>query len=151
MRGGAIVVLSALLLCAGCNESTGQDQAELRALLDKVATAWSAGDARAAADLFTEDAIYSEPPDKQLYRGREALFQFFGGESGRAGDMRMEWHNVAYNAETGVGFGEFSFTFGSTAHGIVAVKVDGGKISNWREFWYESELDWDEFVSSNPF
>ncbi len=46
--------------------------------MERVAAGWNEGDARAAADCFTDDAIYSEPPGRQLYEGREALYEFFG-------------------------------------------------------------------------
>ena len=35
-------------------------------LMQLLADSWNKGDARKAADCFAEDAIYSEPPDKQL-------------------------------------------------------------------------------------
>jgi ketosteroid isomerase-like protein len=42
--------------------------AEFRHLLEMLADAWRRGDARAAADCFAEDAVYTEPPDRQVYR-----------------------------------------------------------------------------------
>ena len=52
-------------------------------LMQALADGWNQGNAQKAADCFTENAVYSEPPDKQLYRGRAALFKFFGGNEGR--------------------------------------------------------------------
>ena len=121
------------------------------ALLEALASAWNEGDAARAADCFTPDAVYLEPPAKQLYRGRQALFEFFGGNEGRPGQMSMRWHHLAFSPETQVGFGEFSFTYGTTAHGVAVVRLRDGKIANWREYWYESELPWAEFVRENPF
>ena len=40
--------------------------AEFRHLLEMLADAWRRGDARAAADCFAEDAVYTEPPDRQV-------------------------------------------------------------------------------------
>lgn len=116
-----------------------------------MAEGWNEGNARKAADCFSENAIYSQPPDKQLYRGREALFKFFGGDKGRKGAMKMIWHHVIFNERTQVGAGEFTFTYGSTVHGVAIVKVKAGKISNWREYWEESPLGWRKFIESNPF
>ncbi len=137
--------------CTPSRTSHDSEDAAFRKVMEELADAWNRGDARAAANCFTEDAVYSEPPDRQLFHGRDALFEFFGGDDGRAGAMQMEWHNLAYNPETAVGFGEFSFTYGSTSHGIVAVKLRDAKIANWREIFYDSELSWDAFVSENPF
>lgn len=119
--------------------------------LAEVAQGWNEGDSRRAAAAFAEDAVYSEPPDRQLYRGREALFRFFGGEQGRKGQMSMQWHHLAFDPALGVGFGEFTFTYGSTVHGVAVVRMREGLIANWREYWYESPLTWTEFTRQNSF
>ena len=93
----------------------------------------------------------SQRPDKQVYRGRDALYSFFGGAGGRPGQMTMQWHHLAFDEKSQVGFGEFSFTYGSTVHGITVVRLRRGKIANWREYWYESPLPWDQFTRANPF
>jgi hypothetical protein len=31
------------------------------------------------------------------------------------------------------------------------IKVAEGKISRWREYWYESDLDWEKFIGENKF
>jgi ketosteroid isomerase-like protein len=146
---------AALLLGARRNDPTPLPArigaAEFRALVQRLADGWSSGNARQAADCFTEDAVYSEPPDKQLYRGRDALFRFFGGEKGRPQAMKMTWHHLAFDETDQIGFGEFTFEFGGRVHGVAVVKVEGGRIRNWREYWYESDLDWDRFVAANPF
>ena len=119
--------------------------------MNTLAEAWNAGDSRRAADCFTVDAVYTEPPEKQLYRGHEALYRFFGGAEGRPGQMTMHWHHLAFDEQTSIGFGEFTFTYGSTVHGITIVRLRGGKIAHWREYWYESALPWDQFIRANPF
>jgi hypothetical protein len=35
--------------------------------MQTIAAGWNEGNARKAADCFSEDAIYVEPPEKQLY------------------------------------------------------------------------------------
>ncbi|MEW6405295.1 MAG: nuclear transport factor 2 family protein [Chloroflexota bacterium] len=120
-------------------------------LLQCLADGWNQGDARQAADCFTEDALYTEPPDKQYYSGREALYHFFGGEHGRAGDMDMVWHHILFDEEKQLGAGEFTFTYGSTVHGVAMIKVRDGLISNWREYWYASHLSWEAFTEKNRF
>jgi hypothetical protein len=149
-----LLLLSAIMACNGGNTTKKPDPpsaTEFTALMEELASAWNEGEAARAAACFTEDAVYTEPPAKQLYRGRKALFEFFGGNQGRQGQMSMDWHHLAFNHETGIGFGEFSFTYGTTAHGVAVVRLRDGKIANWREYWYESELPWDQFVRENPF
>ena len=55
---------------------------EFERLMQTIAESWNEGNARQAADCFSHDAIYVEPPDKQLYRGRAELYEFFGGDNG---------------------------------------------------------------------
>jgi len=120
-------------------------------LLQRLADSWNQGNAEQAASCFTEDALYTEPPDKQIYAGRDALFQFFGGPNGRAGEMNMVWHHILFDEDEQIGAGEFTFTYGDTVHGVTMIKVRDGLISNWREYWYASELPWNEFTKLNSF
>jgi SnoaL-like domain len=124
---------------------------EFETLMQTVASGWSEGNARKAADCFAEDAIYTEPPDKQLYKGRDALFIFFGGEEGRKSAMKMTWHHLMFSETKQIGSGEFTFEYGGKVHGMVIVKIVDGKIKNWREYWYESDLSWEKFIGENKF
>lgn len=124
---------------------------EFEQLMQTVAAGWNEGDARKAADCFSEEAIYVEPPEKQLYHGRTELYEFFGGDSGTDRPMQMTWHHLAFNEEEQVGFGEYTFQLNNRYHGIVIVKLESGLISHWREYQYRSELSWEEFTSHNPF
>jgi hypothetical protein len=36
-------------------------------------------------------------------------------------------------------------------HGIVAIKINDGKIALWREYQYESSLDWEVFSGESGF
>lgn len=124
---------------------------EFNQLMRTVAHGWNEGNARKAADCFSEDAIYVEPPEKQLYHGRAELYEFFGGDGGTDLPMKMTWHHLAFNAEEQIGFGEYTFQLHGRYHGIVVVKIEDGLIKHWREYQYRSELSWQEFTSHNPF
>lgn len=126
-------------------------QQEFAELLQHLADGWNQGNAQQAASCFTQDALYTEPPDKQYYIGRDALYQFFGGANGRAGEMNMVWHHILFDETRQIGAGEFTFTYGDTVHGVTMIKVRDGLISNWREYWYASELPWDVFTQLNSF
>ena len=125
--------------------------ADFEKLMQTIANGWNEGDARKAADCFSEDAIYVEPPEKQLYRGRTELYEFFGGDNGTDIPMQMTWHHLAFNEEDQIGFGEYTFQMHGRYHGIVSVKVESGLIKQWREYQYRTELSWEEFTSHNPF
>lgn len=141
-----------LLFCQTAKaNSTDFTSTQFQRLLQTLADAWNKGDAVKASGCFTEDAIYTEPPDKQVYKGRKELFEFFGGYKGRAGQMSMTWHHIVFDPKTMVGAGEFTFRYGSTVHGVTMIRIRDGKISNWREYWYESPLEWDAFIGINQF
>lgn len=150
-----ILMLLAVLSLAGCGADrppapaprlAGLDAAGFRALLERVADGWNRGDARAAADCFATDAVYVEPPRKQVYEGREALYEFFGGGEGRAGQMSMRWHTIVFDPDLQRGMAEFTFDYGGQVHGVVIADVAEGRIAQWREYWYESSLPFEEFV-----
>src|SRR5262245_46837953 len=101
---------------------------EFTELLQRLSDGWNKGEARQAADCFTPDALYTEPPDKQYYSGRDRLYQFFGGDDGRAGQMNMVWHHIVFDEESQIGAGEFTFTYGDAVHGVTMIKVRDGLI-----------------------
>jgi len=124
---------------------------EFNQLMQIVADGWNEGEARKAADCFSEDAVYVEPPEKQLYRSRAELYDFFGGNHGTDLPMKMTWHHLAFNQEDQIGFGEYTFEMHGRYHGIVVVKIEGGLIKHWREYQYRTRLNWEDFISHNPF
>jgi SnoaL-like domain len=123
--------------------------AAFRRLLDRIAAGWNEGDARRPADCFTADAVYLEPPDRQVYRGREELYRFFGGTA--PPPMEMRWHHVVFDAGEQVGAAEYTFQGSRRYHGLVIVKVEDGKVARWREYQYASDLDWEAFVGASRF
>lgn len=143
-----------LLTCKDMNSVKAVNKitaAQFNTLMRTVAAGWNEGNAKKAADCYTEDALYTEPPDKQVYAGREALYEFFGGGKRPEPPMKMTWRHLAFDEESQIGFGEYTFQMNNRYHGIVIVKIKGGKISNWREYQYKSDLDWKEFVKKNDF
>lgn len=150
-RSFQILLSVAVLLSISAENPQNITSAEFQTLMQTVADGWSEGNARKAADCFTDDAIYTEPPDKQLYKGREALFKFFGGNEGRKSQMKMTWHHLIFDQQKQIGAGEFTFEYGGKVHGMVIVKITNDKISNWREYWYESNLNFDKFIGANKF
>jgi hypothetical protein len=119
--------------------------------MQTIAEGWIEGNARKAADCFSKDAVYIEPPDKQVYHGRDELYEFFGGDHVPEIPMYMTWHHLAFNEAEQVGFGEYSFQMHGRYHGIVIVKLENGLVKFWREYQYKTELSWEEFTRYNSF
>jgi hypothetical protein len=124
---------------------------EFERLMLTIADGWNEGNARKSADCFCEDAVYVEPPDKQVHHGRDQLFEFFGGDHGPELPMHMTWHHLAFNEVEQIGFGEYSFQMHGKYHGIVIVKLVNGLVKSWREYQYKTDLDWKEFARLNAF
>jgi ketosteroid isomerase-like protein len=124
--------------------------AQFKALMESVADGWNTSNARRAADCFTDDALYSSPPNP-IRRGRETLFEFFGGAKGRRHPMKMQWHHLLFDEESQIGAGEYTFTYDIRTHGAVMVRLVNGKIANWREYETESPMEWEQFVGANRF
>lgn len=162
MRFALLALVFLCLSFYGCQDSTieqgGADQVsefsttDFEQLLYQVAEGWNEGNAQKAAECFSIDAVYIEPPDRQLYRGRQALYEFFGGSSGRASPMRMTWHHLLFDESEQIGAGEYTFSYkGRETHGIVIVQIAESKIRRWREYQYRSELNWEDFVGESVF
>jgi hypothetical protein len=129
----------------------GIREEEFIKLMTTVSDGWNEGNARKSADCFTEDAVYMEPPNRQVYVGRKAIYEFFGGPSKPDPPMRMIWHHLSFNEQEQAGFGEYTFQMNFRYHGIVTVAIQNGKIAKWREYQYQSPSDWDTFVGKSRF
>jgi SnoaL-like domain len=133
-------------VCASGSGGTPLGSAAFQEVLDRVAEGWNSNRAELAASCFTEEAVYLEPPDRQLYRGRAALEEFFAASITPARSDRMRWHAFAFDPVQQVGFGEYTYRGRRNYHGVVVVHLDGGLIRSWREYQYPSTLEWEDFV-----
>jgi hypothetical protein len=126
------------------------DRGEFVHLMWTIAQAWNTGDAHAAAECFSEDVIYVEPPDRQRYVGRTAVYELSGGD--RPSPISMTWHHLIFDPDQQVGCGEYTFRGRRQFHGLVIVQVDDGRIRRWREYQYhDDERNWAEFVGDSRF
>lgn len=65
--------------------------------------------------------------------------------------MHMTSHHLAFDESQRIGFGEYTIQMSHGYHGIVIVRMENGKICNWREYQYKSPLDWNDFQGQNRF
>jgi ketosteroid isomerase-like protein len=122
--------------------------AQFEALMSRLADAWARQDTEAGVSFFTEDAIYMQPPDQQLYLGRAQLRPLFGAL--KAGTF-MTFHHLAFDEKKQFGFGEFSFGNRGDKdadHGVVVVELREGQIAFWREYFYGGPPTFEEFVAT---
>jgi ketosteroid isomerase-like protein len=116
-------------------------------LMEQLAHAWSQQDTELALACFIQDAVYSEPPDIQLYKGYEQLRPYFAAL--KPGTF-MHFHNLWFNEPNQIGAGEYSFgmTGETTAdHGIVVVELRDGRIAFWREYQRQGPSAFQDFIA----
>jgi hypothetical protein len=121
--------------------------AEFRELMEQLARAWSTQDTDLGLSCFTEDALYTEPPDIQLYRGHEQLRSYFDALTP---ETFMRFHTVGFDEEAQRGLGEFSFgSEGSETanHGVAVVDVVDGRIAAWREYQQRGPFAFADFTA----
>jgi ketosteroid isomerase-like protein len=123
--------------------------AEFRSLLERLAAAWAAQDAAAAAACFSEDATYIEPPDEQYFHGHEELLAYFSPlEPGTYLAFRHTWF------DEGGQTGAVEFSFGvegreSADHGVAVVELRDGLIHTWREYVRQGPADFERFTGTD--
>ena len=110
----ALVVL-AVTGCSGATD-TGQNQVsaskhELGQMNRDFAAALNAKDAKAAAALYTEDAVLI-PPGETIVRGREAIEEYWKGaiELGGVRDVSVETMDALSSGSLGYETGNFVLT-----------------------------------------
>lgn len=111
---------------------------EVKQLLDELSTRWNSRDAQGAADLFSEAAIYSEPPRHELH-GRPAIASFF--HSFFANHSAIEFSFSRILIGEGEAAAEWSFSYFRNSDGqrrrltgIAFIDTAAGHIHVWRSF-----------------
>lgn len=123
------------------------DRIAFESLLARVSASWEACDAAAASRCFAQDAVYMEPPDRQLFIGREQLLSYFSPlVPGTYLDIHAVWFDEATQT------GAFEFTFGDRSadaadHGVVVVALTDDLISSWREYHRKGLSSFDHFIA----
>jgi hypothetical protein len=120
---------------------------EFSKLMSKLANAWMNRSTNTALECFKEDAIYMEPPDKQLYIGHVQLKPYF--DALREG-VFFKFHNIMFNEQTQVGSCEYSF--GNIKNeicdtGVLVIELENNKIKFWREYQTKGSTDFNSFKS----
>jgi limonene-1,2-epoxide hydrolase len=119
-----------------------------RELIERLARAWSTQDTELGLSCFTENAVYLEPPDIQLYVGHEQLRPYFAALD--PGTF-MRLHTVAFDVSTERGLAEYSFgdERSETAdHGVAVVEVADHRIAVWREYQRKGPSAFAEFIAT---
>jgi len=111
---------------------------EIKSLLDELSERLKSRDAQGAADLFNENALYSEPPRPQL-QGRPAIAALFRAFFAQHYAVEFAFRRILIGE--GEAAAEWTFSYarssdGSRRHldGISFIDTSSGRIQSWRGF-----------------
>jgi ketosteroid isomerase-like protein len=118
-----------------------------RELMERLARAWSTQDTELGLSCFTEDALYTEPPDIQLYVGHEQLRPYFAALT--PGTF-LRLNAVMFDEAAQVGAAEYAFGDEGSAtadHGVAVVDVRDERIAFWREYQRKGPVAFADFFA----
>lgn len=118
-----------------------------KALMRRLGEAWSTQDTELALSCFTEDAVYMEPPDVQLYVGHAQLRPYFAALT--PGTF-MRFRALAFDEDEQTGAAEYVFGGEEQPmadHGVAVVELHGERIGFWREYQRKGPASFDEFFA----
>jgi hypothetical protein len=121
--------------------------AEFGELMERLARAWSTQETELGLSCFTEDAVYMEPPDVQLFVGHAELRPYFAALT--PGTF-MRFNAIMFDENGQVGAGEYAFgdERSQTAdHGVAVVEVEDGRIRFWREYQRKGPAEFADFFA----
>lgn len=105
------------------------DDVDLRRVVDRYVDAWHRDDVNALAELLTDEAVFSMPPQSIWFRGREAVTGFLSSVPMGQGNR---WRLIPTRANGQLAFGHFIWREergAFEAHGVDVLTLDGDRIS----------------------
>jgi hypothetical protein len=113
--------------------------------LDAYDQAWEAGDPKAAAELFAEDAAYHETPFDEPMRGRAEIVEYWAGVPRHQDGVRFSYEILAASESEGVAHWSADFMrlparVPVRLDGILLARLDAhGRCTEFREWWHRQE------------
>lgn len=121
---------------------------KFRALLKALADAWQRRDYAKAADFFAQDVKYADPL-RYSFMDRASLQVFFEADEGLP--QSTVWHTIVFDEQQQVGIAEYTYVGTHQYHGCAIIRVQGGKITHWREHQHIDARSWEEFIAGTAF
>jgi hypothetical protein len=66
-------------------------------------------------------------------------------------EQRTVWHTVIFDEAQQIGAAEYTYEGTHRYHGMVLIRVEDGRITNWREYQHINDKPWEEFVAATMF
>jgi uncharacterized protein (TIGR02246 family) len=114
--------------------------------LEAYRQAWEHRDARAAVELYAEDATYLDTPFSQPMRGRKALLDYWQGVARTQEDIRVSCDVIAVCRDKCFAHWHASFVrlpmkLQLELDGIFVLTFDAdGRCTSLREWWHRREI-----------
>jgi len=129
---------------------------EFKTWLDAYDRAWESRDAKAAADVFTEDAAYQETPFVEPMRGRAEILAYWSHVANSQEQIRFEYKILAVTEEIGIAHWWASFTripdkTRVDLDGIFVITLGSdGRCTFLREWWNKKQTGPNNKVELSP-
>ncbi len=113
--------------------------------LDAYGRAWETRDPAAAAELFTEDAVYHETPFDEPMRGRAEISDYWSDVTRSQDDVRFSYEILATSEEEGIAHWNADFVrlparTPIRLDGVLLAKLNvAGRCTEFREWWHRQE------------
>lgn len=123
----------------------GTTRESFEAWLKKYGQAWEAGDAKAAAELYTEESTYQVTPFLQPMRGKAAILEYWSNVAKTEEQVQFNYEILAVTPEQGITRWWASFVIvpqrlKTKLDGIFVIALDEkGKCSRLREWWHKQQ------------
>jgi hypothetical protein len=121
---------------------------EFREVLLKMADAWARRDYGAAVEAFAPDVDYTDPL-RYSFGSRDELRKFFENDEGYTQSTR--WHTIIFDESKQTGAAEYTYKGTHRYHGLVLIKIEEGRIKQWREYQHIDPREWEEFIRATAF
>jgi hypothetical protein len=121
------------------------NQASFESWLAEYGRAWMSRNARAAAELFTEDGTYQVTPFVDAMRGRPAILDYWKHVAQTQRDIEFDCEVLAVTPEIGIARWWATFVIEppglpTKLDGIFLVCLDDeGRCRSFREWWHKDQ------------
>ncbi|HLH63380.1 MAG TPA: nuclear transport factor 2 family protein [Ktedonobacteraceae bacterium] len=121
------------------------DYESFKTWFEALGRAWENRDPRAAAALFTEDAVYHENPFEEPIHGRTAIYRYWTGETRAQEQITFHSEILGVTQDTGFAHWRVSFVRIPSKNrveldGICAIRLNDEHLCySLREWWHTWE------------
>jgi hypothetical protein len=117
-------------------------------MLQTLARAWTSRDYEKVIGFFAPDIRYADPLHYSFSNSAD-LLRFFQDDGGYP--QSTVWHNILFDEDRQIGAAEYSYRGTHLYHGAVLIKVQGDRITHWREYQHITDKEWEPFTSGTAF